>query len=341
MIRVLLFLLAGSASVLRNRRDLAIENLALRQQLALYKQRDARPRLSYVDRAFWVLLSRTWSGWMGALVVVKPETVIGWHRKGFRLYWTWKSRRRPGRPMVPPKVRRLIRKISRANPLWGAPRIHGELLKLGIDVAQATVSKYMVRHRRPPSQTWRAFLDNHARYLVSTDFMVVPTATFRVLFVMVIVAHDRRRIVHFDVTANPTARWAAQQIVEAFPWNTAPRFLLRDRDGIYGSEFRRRVATLGIEEVLTAPRSPWQNPYAERLIGTLRRDVLDHVVVLGERHLRRILVDYARYYHEDRCHLSLDKDTPGGREVEPPEMGRILQMPRVGGLHHRYTRRAA
>ena len=192
--------------MLRNRRDLAIENLALRQQLALYKQRDARPRLSYVDRAFWVLLSRTWSGWMGALLVVKPETVIGWHRKGFRLYWTWKSRRRPGRPMVPPKVRRLIRKISRANPLWGAPRIHGELLKLGIDVAQATVSKYMVRHRRPPSQTWRAFLDNHAHDLVSTDFMVVPTATFGVLFVMVIVAHDRRRIVHFDVTANPTAR---------------------------------------------------------------------------------------------------------------------------------------
>ena len=231
--------------------------------------------------------------------------------------------------------------MNRANPTWGAPRIHGELLKLGIDVSQATVSKYMVRRRKPPSQRWRTFLENHVGELVSVDFFTVPTVSFEVLFVFLVLAHDRRRVVHFNVTTNPTARWTARQITEAFPWDTAPRYLLRDRDATYGKEFRDRVAAMSIEEVVTAARSPWQNPYVERLIGSIRRECLDHVVGLHENHLRRILESYFDYYHRCRTHLSLGKDAPDPRAHEPPEMGKVVELPRVGGLHHLYTRRAA
>ena len=231
--------------------------------------------------------------------------------------------------------------MSRANPLWGAPRIHGELQKLGIEISQATVSKYVVRPNRPPSQTWRTFLDNHIRSLVSVDFFTVPTVTFKVLFVFVVLAHHRRRVVHCNVTDTPTAAWTAQQIVEAFPWDTAPRYLLRDRDAVYGVVFSSRVQALGIREVKAAPRSPWQNPYVERLIGTLRRECLDHVVVLNETHLRRLLRDYLAYYHRVRTHLSLEKDSPEPRLMERLDQGRIVETPMVGGLHHRYTRQAA
>jgi transposase InsO family protein len=231
--------------------------------------------------------------------------------------------------------------MSRANPLWGAPRVHGELQKLGIEISQAAVSKYMVRHRKPPSQSWRTFLDNHVRNLVSVDFFTVTTVTFKVLFVFVVLAHDRRRVVHFNVIGSPTEKWTAQQIVEAFPWDTAPRYLLRDRDGIYGHEFVGRVRSMGIREVMTAARSPWQSPYVERLIGTLRRDCLDHVIILSETHLRRIVRGYLGYYHSCRTHLSLEKDSPEPRPVEPPDQGRIAEIPMVGGLHHRYARRAA
>ena len=230
--------------------------------------------------------------------------------------------------------------MSGANPLWGAPRIHGELQKLGVEISQAAVSKYMVRHRRPP-QTWRTFLDNHLRSLVSVDFFTVPTVTFKLLFVFVVLAHHRRRVVHCTVTDAPTAAWTAQQLVEAFPWDTAPRYLLRDRDGLYGVGFSSRVHSLGIREVKTAPRSPWQNPYVERLIGTLRRERLDHIVVLNETHLRRLLRDYLAYYHRVRTHLSLEKDSPEPRPVERPDQGGIVEIPMVGGLHHRYTRLAA
>jgi putative transposase len=226
--------------------------------------------------------------------------------------------------------------------LWGAPRIHGELLKLGIDVSEATVSKYLPRPRKPPSQTWRTFLDNHVRNLVSVDFFTVPTVFFQVLFVFVILAHDRRRILSINVTSSPSATWTANQIVQAFPWETVPRYLLRDRDGIYGADFRHRIHNLGVKEVIIAPRSPWQNPYAERVIGTLRRELLDHVIVLNERHLRRLLRTYVSdYYHSSRTHLSLDKNSPDPRSVEPPELGEVIELPLVGGLHHRYTRRAA
>ena len=272
---------------------------------------------------------------------MKPETVVAWHRRGFRLYWSWKSARRQGRPSISGEVRELIARMSAANPSWGAPRIHGELGKLGIVVSQATVAKYMVRHRRPPSQTWRTFLSNHCKHLVAADFFVVPTAAFRLLFVFVILAHDRRRPVHFAVTSHPTAEWTAQQLVQAFPWNTAPRLLLRDRGGNYGTAFRETAAGLGIEEVLCAPRSPWQNAYAERLIGSIRRECLDHVIVLHESGLRRVLRSYFDYYARWRTHLSLHKDTPIPRAVQPAELGRVIELREVGGLHHRYERRAA
>ena len=249
--------------------------------------------------------------------------------------------RGPGRPGISPEIRDLIRKMSRANPLWGAPRIHGELLKLGIAISQAAVSKYMVRHRTPPSQTWRAFLTNHAKDIVSVDFFTVPTVTFQVLFVFVVLGNQRREVLHFNVTDSPTAAWAGQQMIEAFPWDTTPRYLIRDRDGIFGNDFVRRVDSMGIEQVAISARSPWQNPYVERMIGSIRRECLDHVIVFNEKHLRRVLREYVRYYHGSRTHLGLAKDCPKTRLVEPPHLGVIQAEPMVGGLHHRYFRHAA
>src|SRR5215813_12359587 len=329
-------------ATLSGRCNLAFENLALWQQLAILKRTQKRPAISTKDRLFWVWLSRIWSEWRASLLIVKPDTVIGWHRKGFRLFWTMLSRRKiGGRPSANSQIRAMIKQMTQANPLWGAPRIHGELIKLGIDISERSVSRLMPKVRKPPSQTWRTFLNNHIREIVSIDFLMVPTATFRVLYVLVVLAHDRRRVVHFNVTEHPTAAWTAQQIIEAFPEETAPRFLLRDRDQIYGEEFRRRVAGMKIEEVITAPHSPWQSPYVERLIGSIRRECLDHVIVLREKHLRRILKSYFDYYHRSRTHLSLAKDAPEPRTVQPPEYGSVIEIAEVGGLHHRYERRAA
>jgi putative transposase len=231
---------------------------------------------------------------------------------------------------------------SPRRPDDSSARWHGELLKLGIDIGERSVSRFMpVKPRKPPSQTWRTFLDNHVGSLASIDFFTVPTATFRVLYVFFVLAHDRRRVLHFNVTEFPSAAWTAKQIVEAFPEDTVPKYLLRDRDGIFGDQFRRRVHGLGIEELPTAPRSPWQNPFAERLVGSVRRECLDHVIVLGENHLHRILKSYFAYYHGSRTHLSLSKDAPDARQVCPPAMGEIVELPEVGGLHHRYARLAA
>jgi hypothetical protein len=323
------------------RADLVAENLALRQQLIVLHRKTRRPRLKTKDRIFWLWLARSWDGWRESLIVVKPATVVRWHRQGFKYYWAWKSRHKGGRPVIDPEVRDLIRRMSRANPLWGAPRIHGELLKLGIDLAQTTVAKYMIRQRKPPSPGWRAFLDNHLKDLVSIDFFTVPTVTFRILFVFLVLSHGRRRIVHFNVTEHPSAEWTGRQLIEAFPWDTAPRYLIRDRDKIYGRGFTRRIHALAIKQVLIAPRSPWQTPYVERAIGSIRRECLDHVIVFNEGHLRRILLSYLRYYHRSRTHLALGKDAPEPRKVEPPDIGPIVAFPEVGGLHHRYTRRAA
>ena len=327
----------------RSRAALQLEILALRKQLAvLHDGRPRRPHLRLADRLFWICLSKLWSGWRNPLIIVKPDTVVTWSRKGSRLFWTWKSRRgRTGRPAVAKHVRDLIRKISQANPLWGAPRVHGELLKLGINVSQPTVAKYMVRHRKPPSQTWRTFLANHVHDLVSVDFFTVPTVTFRVLFVFIVPAHHRRRVIHFNVTEQPTAAWTAQQIVEAFPWDSAPNYLLCDRDGIYGDYFRIRVSGMGIDEVPIAARSPWQSPYVERLIGSIRRECLDHVIVLNEWHLRRIIASYLGYYHSPRTYLSLDKDAPDRRAVQLPQTGKVFALPHLGSLHHEYVGLAA
>jgi transposase InsO family protein len=290
----------------------------------------------------WVWISRIWPAWRSALVIVKPETVIAWHRKGFRLFWTWKNRRHcAGRPKTSKEVRELIRKMSKDNPLWGAPRIHGELLKLGINISQATAAKYMVRQVKPPSQTWRTFLENHCKELVSIDFFTVPTVTFRILYVFLVLAHDRRKVLHFNVTAHPNAEWACQQLVHAFPYATAPRYLIRDRDGIFGEPVKRQLRDMGIHEVLIAPRSPWQSPYVERLIGSIRRECLDHVILANEESLRRILQSYFGYYHKSRTHVSLDKDSPEPRATQRPELGRVIALPEVGGLHHRYERQAA
>jgi putative transposase len=342
MIRWLGILLRTLRSAVRTRRELALENLALRQQLAVWKARQPRPRLTEMDRIFWVAMSRRWKNWRSSLQLVRPETVVRWHRRGFGLYWAWKSRRRWGRPAIGRDLRDLIRQMSRANPLWGAPRIHGELLKLGLTVSQATVSQYMLRPRRPPSQAWRAFLMNHARDLIALDFFTVPTATFRVLFVLIVLSHGRRRLVHFNVTEHPTAEWTARQLLQACGLEEeTPRYLIRDRDQVYGERFSRQAKTLDIREAVIAPRSPWQNAYAERVIGSIRRECLDHIVVIGERHLLGILSKYADYYNGTRTHLSLAKDAPESRSVQPPSQGRVMAMPRVGGLHHEYLRRAA
>jgi putative transposase len=343
MLTIILSLVSSARQAFQARAALQAEILALRHQLLVLQRssRVHRLRLSRVDRFLWVWIARFWSGWRSALVIVKPETVIAWHRKGFRLYWKWKSHISEGRPSVSLEVIELIHRMRLANPGWGAPRIHGELLKLGFELSQATVAKYLVRHRRPPSQNWRTFLNNHMYSLVSADFFVVPTITFRLLFVFVILSHDRRRPIHLAVTANPTAEWTSRQLLEAFPWDSAPRYLLRDRDACYGKEFHEATGWLGIREVLTAPRSPWQNPYIERLIGTIRRKCLDHVIAPNEAGLRRILKFYLEYYERTRTHLSLDKDAPIPRRVQPPELGKVVELPEVGGLHHRYERRAA
>jgi putative transposase len=330
-------------SLLKSRAALQLENLALRHQIGvLQRSAKKRLRLNNSDRLLWIGLCRVWAEWRSALVIVKPDTVLAWHRWAFRMFWTWKIRRgKPGRPAVSAEIRALIRRMSRENPGWGAPRIHGELLKLGIEIGETSVSKYLVRSPRPPSQTWRTFLENHLQNLVSVDFFAVPTVRFQTLYVFLVLAHERRRIVHFAVTAHPTAEWTAHQLREAFPWETAPRYLLRDRDRIFGHEFVQQLEAMGIEQVLSTKRSPWQRGHIERVIGSIRRECLDHLIVFNESSLKRYLQAYSAYYHRTRTHLALDKDCPETRAAQLLEPGPIVSIPEVGGLHHRYERRAA
>ncbi len=307
----------------------------------MLQRQTEKPRLKDHDRLLWIALHRLWPDWERVLVLVQPATVVKWQRAGFRSYWRRKSRPKGGRPKLDADVRKLIRDMWSSNPTWGKPRIQAELAMLGIVVSDSTVAKYRPKRRKPPSQTWRTFLDNHVRDIVATDFFVVPTATFRILYVLLVMSHDRRRILHFNVTASPSAEWTAQQIIQTFPYDTAPRYLLRDNDGIYGDRFVGRVKGMGIEEVRIAPRSPWQNSYCERLIGSIRRECTDHLIVFSARHLRRILRSYVSYYHGSRTHRSLGNDCPETRSVDPPELGEVIVFPEVGGLHHRYTRRRA
>jgi transposase InsO family protein len=323
--------------LLKARHRLQAENLFLRHQLNVALRRQpSRPRLCGSDRALLVWMTGIWPGLLNLAQVVKPETILRWHRAGYKAYWHWKSRNRAGRPKIDRGVRDLIQRMSRENPLWGAPRIHGELLMLGFDVAQSTVSKYMLRGRTPPSQSWKIFLHNHADAIAAIDMCVVPTVTFERLFVFLVLGHGRRQLLWFDVTRHPTAEWLARQITEAFPWGLAPRYLVRDNDRAYGHVFTARVCAMGIRDRPITPRSPWQNGIAERLIGSIRRECLDHVLVLGEAHLRRVLSTYADYYNQARPHLALQKDAPLRRAVQ--RIGRVVAIPVLGGLHHQYVR---
>jgi transposase InsO family protein len=325
------------ANLFKPRRRLEIENLFLRHQLNIaLRQVPHRLRLRRSDRVLMIWMTRLWPSLLGLSSVVQPGTILRWHRAGFRAYWRWKSGARPGRPRIGRELHELIRRMSKENPLWGAPRIHGELLKLGFEIAESTVSKYMIRRRGPPSQTWRTFLRNHADAIAAIDLCVVPTLTFECLFAFLVLGHGRRRLLWFAVTRHPTAEWLAQQIVEAFPWDAAPTYLMRDNDGAYGHAFTNRIRAMGIRDRPISPRSPWQNPYVERLIGTLRRECLDHVLIFGERHLHRVLASYSFYYNESRTHLGLGKDAPLRRAVE--RSGTIITTPILFGLHHRYAR---
>jgi transposase InsO family protein len=324
-------------SVLDGRASREAEILVLRQQLmVLGRKSRKRVRLRNIDRLILVWLYRIFPSVLDAIVVVKPETVIRWHRRGFQAYWHWRSRRLGGRPKIDREIRDLIRRMNRENPLWGAPRIHGELLMLGIEVSESTVGRYMVRTRRPPSQGWKTFLRNHAAGIASIDLFVVRTISFKLLYGLVILRHARRRLVTIAVTTNPTAEWIANQLTDAFPWDEAPLHLIRDRDEAYGTSYRRRVHAMGIRDHPTAPRSPWQNGHVERLIGSIRRECIDHVIVIGEAHLRRVLKAYASYYNQLRTHLSLNKDAPHSRSAQL--VGPIAALPVLGGLHHQYVR---
>ena len=348
MLRVLIFLVSLGARALRAmcrcRVDLVIENLTLRQQVTALKKERPRLALEDVDRAFWVALRDSWPAWASRLVIVKADTVAEWNRARFRRYWTRiSSTHCPGRPRLDAEIRRLIRVMAQDG--WGAPRIHGELTKLGFILSEVTVSQYMPRRPAKPDQVrrWVTFLRNHKDDIAAMDLFTVPTASLRLLYGFFIIEHGRRHIVHFNATFNPTAAWVVQQLRDAFPYDTAPRYLIFDRDSIFSAAVVEFIKSMGTRPVRTSFRSPWQNGTAERWIGSCPREMLEHVVILSERHLVRLARSYIDYYHEDRCHLRLDKDSPAERPItpRPSPTAKVAALPRVGGLHHRYEWREA
>ncbi len=349
MLRLLVFLVSLGAYAIRalflSRADLLTENLALRQQLAALKRQRPRPPLDDVDRAFWVALRASWPGLASRLLIVDPDTVAKWDRERFRRHWAKISQegRRPGRPRIDPELRRLIRLMARDG--WGAPRIHGELLKLGFEISEITVSRYMPRRPVEPDKVkrWIAFLRNHKDAIAAMDFFTVPTVFFQVLYVLFVIDHGRRRVLHFNLTPNPTSAWVIQQLRESFPYDTAPKYLIFDRDSTFSPSVVRFVKAMGTKPARTAYRCPWQNPVAERWIGSCRRELLEHVVVLSDGHLRQLIRSYLSYYHDDRCHLGLAKDVPTLRRVShrPSPTAKVVALPRIGGLHHRYEWREA
>jgi len=330
----------------RSRRELVLENLALRQQLAALAARQPRPRLAVHDRLFWVILRRFWSNWRRVLVIVHPETVVRWHRAGFKLYWKWISRAhaRAGRKPTPKALRELIFRMVVENNTWGAPRIHGELKMLGYEISERSVLRWMRKAPRnaEPARRWAAFLSNHREAIAAMDFFTVPTVTFGVLYGFFVMAPERRRILHFNVTRQPTSAWVVQQLREAFPYDSAPRYLIFDRGASFNDDVVDTIKSFGIQPKRTSFQSPWQNGIAERFVGNCRRDLLGHVLVVNKRHLKRLMKAYISYYHEDRTHLGLGKETPAGRKAEenPAPDCRVVSIPRLGGLHHRYRRAA-
>ena len=340
MFEILALVFGLLQAAFRDRADLVAENLVLRQQLAvLARPTRRRPCLRARDKIFWVLIRRLWHAWHRHVVLVRPATVIGWHRQGWRLFWHWKSRARGGRPRLSGEVRELIATLARDNPAWGAERICGELLKLGIAVSKRSVQRYRRRGpARPPSQTWRTFLANHLGQIWAADLFTVQTLTFKTLYVLLFITHDRRELVHLNVTAHPAAAWVWRQLIRATPWGRQPRYLVRDRDAVYGGDFLERARRLGIETVVTPGRAPRANAVAERVIGTVRRECLDHVIILNERHLRTVLAEFVAFYNRERPHRTLGLQTPQ-RLVRPVD-GPILARPILGGLHHAYERGA-
>jgi putative transposase len=343
MLRLLRLLVFFFTRLFCPRRDLLLENLALRQQLGVFKRKHPRPPFGAADKLFWVMLRQLWVGWERALILIQPETVVRWHRKGFGLYWTWISRQRTqaGRKCVSRELREIIFRMVSENKTWGAPRIHGELKMLGFDISERTVLRWMRKAPRSPepAKQWVAFLSNHREAIAAMDFFTVPALTFGVLYCFFVIAHDRRRILPCNVTRCPTSAWIVQQLREAFPYDSTPRYLILDRGSNFNEEVIDTVKSFGIQPKRTSFRSPWQNGVAERWVGNCRRDLLDHVIVLNARHLKRLMREYVRYYHEDRTHLALSKGTPSTREAEKdPKTGcRVISMPRLGGLHHRYN----
>ena len=333
-------LIATLCALFRSRRELVLENAVLRHQLEVSLRVRPKPRLTAADRVAWMWLSKIWpGGWRRHLLIVKPETVIGWHRKGWRLYWTWRSKTRFGRPRLSGEVRELIAEMAEANPLWGTERIRGELLKLGIVVSNRSVRGYRTRRRSPTgSQRWRTFLTNELRGIWAADFFVVQTLNLRTLYVMVFIAHSRRELVHVSVTDSPTATWIWQQFVEARPWGAQPLHLIHDRDAVYGKVFPAQLERVGVRSVRTPFRAPRANAVAERMVRTLRQECLDHVIVLNERHLRQILAEFVAYYNDERPHRTLDLETP--RHAPRCPHGSVVRRPVLNGLHHTYARSA-
>ncbi len=345
MLAFALSLLVALRVFFRTRSDIALEVLALRHQVAVLKRKRPRPVLNPLDRLFWTTLRRLWSRWADTLILVKPETVIGWHRAGFHCYWRWRSRPRGGRPKITDEIRGLIRRLAAENPEWGAPRIHGELQKLGLVVSERSVARYLRRigRRGDPAKRWLTFLHNHREAIAAFDFFTVPTVTFQLLYCFFVIEHGRRKILHFNVTQHPTAEWVVQQLREAFPEATPYRYVILNHDSKFNDEVIRFLKATGLTPKRTSIQAPWQNGTAERWVGSCRREMLDHVIARNERHLRRLMRDYVNYHHQDRIHDALAKDTPDRRSVEqrPAANATVISMPRVGGLHHRYQWREA
>jgi len=333
-------LIATMLTLAQSRKELMLENLALRQQLTVLMRKRPRPRFGAFDRMLWMAFRKTWVNWKDSLHLVTPETVVRWHKSGFRKYWSWISRRQiTGRKRISMEIRALIFRMVKENPTWGAPKIHGELLKLGFHVGERTVLRWMQRAPHSPerAQSWKTFLANHREVIAAMDFFTVPTLRFGLLYCFFVIGHDRRKIIHFNATKHPTSEWVVHQLHEAFPYESIPKYMIHDRDAKFNPEVCVALKTMSVDPIKTSFRSPWQNGIAERFVGSCRQDLLDRVIVLNAKHLKRLMKEYLHYYHEDRTHLGLGKDTPNHRPVSAKTVNmRVVSMPRCGGLHHRY-----